>query len=171
MKMRLSIVIVVVAIALTATAVHAGQSIVTCWEDGEVVYYIDQGLQKNVNEQALSDIFLIGGNRMFEANVLDGRPGDPGYGPNWDLNIVHTAPGVTVQDIINAGLASSHFADQGVVFDNVEDILEAERQGLVRIDEPGLVVLCPVVSVKAAHAPGNTLEPDDFMRLMASSSF
>ncbi len=88
-----------------------------------------------------------------------------------NLNVVHTAPGVTVQEIINAGLISYHFTAEGVVFDDAEKILEAEHQGLVRIDRPGLVVLCPVVSESGAEADGQTPQSETFFRLEATSTF
>jgi len=87
------------------------------------------------------------------------------------VNIVHSAPGYTVQSIIDAGLASSRFATEGVLFDDAESILEAERRGLVTIVEPGLVVLCPIFSEAAADAPGHMQASEDFLRLTGSSTF
>jgi hypothetical protein len=44
----------------------------------------------------------------------------------------------------------------------VEDILAAQADGLITIDHPGVVVLCPIVSEQAADAPGNTALSEDF---------
>jgi hypothetical protein len=89
-------------------------------------------------------------------------PGEPGYSPHWNVNVVHTLPGITVQDIIDAGLGSEHFDIEGVLFDDVEDILEAEFLGLVSITRPGVVVHCPIISEKGAEAPGNNELPEIF---------
>ena len=141
------------------------------WYNGEQIYYIDRGVEKKAERQHLSDIFLIGGNRVYQANVVETIPGVPGYSPHWDVAIVHTAEGVTVQDIINAGLASDHFEWDGVLFDNIVDILEAEFEGLVTITEPGVIVLCSIVSVSAADAPGQVQASEDFEILTPGSTF
>jgi hypothetical protein len=141
------------------------------WYNGEQIYYIDQGNEKKAERQHVSDIFVIGGPRIYQANVVETIPGVPGYSPHWDVNIVRSADGVIVQDIIDAGLASDFFESDGVLFDNVEDILEAEAEGLVTIEEPGVIVLCPIVSQKAADAPGNIPASEDFEILTPGSTF
>jgi hypothetical protein len=74
--------------------------------------------------------------------------------------VVHTADGVTLADILASGYASQHYPE--ALFDDVEDILDAQADGLVTIDHPGVVVLCPIVSEQAADAPGNTPLSEDF---------
>lgn len=44
----------------------------------------------------------------------------------------------------------------------MEDILAAQAYGLVTIETPDVVVLCPIISEEGAEAPGNTLLPEDF---------
>lgn len=61
--------------------------------------------------------------------------------------MVHTVEGVTIQDIIDARFASEHFGEEPVLFDDVADILGAEAAGLVTIVTPGVVVMCPIISV------------------------
>jgi len=141
------------------------------WYNGEQIYYIDQGVEKKAERQHVSDIFLIGGNRVYQANVVETIPRVRGYSPHWDVNIVHTADGVVVQDIIDMGLASDLFESDGVLFDNVDDILVAEVLGLVTITEPGVIVNCPIVSVSAADAPGNEQASEDFEMLTPESTF
>jgi hypothetical protein len=51
---------------------------------------------------------------------------------------------------------------QPELFDDVEDILAAQAYGLVTIETPDVVVLCPIISEEGAEAPGNTLLPEDF---------
>jgi hypothetical protein len=48
------------------------------------------------------------------------------------------------------------------VFDDVEDILDAVAAGLVSIDTPGLVVLCPIISEQGADAPGHVQASEEF---------
>ncbi len=165
--------VLVVAISmLIAVAVFAGMPAekgvpnVNGWYEGEEIYYLDLGIEEGVTERGDYDIYAIGGPRVYQANVVEFIPGEPGYSPHWNVHVVHTAEGVTVQDIIDAGYSSDHFDDEGVVFDDVEDILAAEGDGLVTIATPGVVVLCPVVSVKAGK-----LQPEDFETLEPGDTF
>jgi hypothetical protein len=106
-------------------------------------------------------------------------PGEPGYSPHWNVNVVHTADGKTVQDIIDADLASPLFfvpdengENLGTLFDDVADILAAEWLGLVTIERPGVVVLCPIVPEMVADAPGTIeLPEDEFIILEPSDTF
>jgi len=167
---------IIAASVLTAGSVSAGvftaNGVTTNngWYNGEQIYYIDQAVEKKAERQHLSDIFLIGGNRVYQANVVSTIPGVQGYSPHWDVVLVHTADGIVVQDIIDAGLASDLFESDGVLFDNVNDILEAEDLGLVTITEPGVIVNCPIVSVDAADAPGNEQASEDFEPLLTPGS-
>jgi hypothetical protein len=70
-------------------------------------------------------------NRVFQANVAEFIPGEAGYSPHWNINFVHTAPGVTLADILASPYASDHYPE--ALFDDVEDILDAEADGLVEI--------------------------------------
>ena len=161
----------VLAFGLMPFAATAGATSNNGWYNGQQIYYLDQGVEKTAERQHVSDIFLIGGNRVYQANVVETIPGVQGYSPHWDVNIVHTADGVVVQDIIDMGLASDLFESDGVLFDNVDDILEAEAWGLVTITEPGVIVNCPIVSVSAADAPGNDQASEDFMMLPLDMGF
>ena len=157
-------------LALAAPLSHAGGSVPNGWYEGKEIYYIDQGLEK-AGREGKSDIFLIGGNRLYQPNVVETVPGAPGYSPHWDVVVVHTATGITVQDILNSGLASAQFAGGGPLFDDHRNILAAAQRGLVTLTEPGLVVLCPIVSEAASHANGKTPVPEIFEPLTASATF
>ena len=76
------------------------------------------------------------------------------------MNVVQTAEGKTLQDILLSPFASDHYPE--ALFDDVEDIMGAWAAGLIEIDHPGVVVLCPVISEKGAEAPGNTELSEDF---------
>lgn len=134
----------------------AGKLTANGWYEGEEIYYILNGIEEGVTERGENQIYFIGGDRAFQGNVVLFIPGESGYTPHWNVNVVHTVSGVTVQDIIDAGLASEHFDTEGVLFDDVEDILAAESMGLVEIDHLGVVVNCPIISEKGAEAPGHT---------------
>lgn len=160
---------------MIATPALAGVSTANGWYEEEEIYYIDRGVEEGVTELGDNQIYLIGGDRLYQANVVLHIPGEPGYSPHWNVNIVNTAEGVTVQDIVDAGLASSNFIPGGtennVLFDDVEDILNAEEMGLVTIMKPGVVVLCPIISEKGAEAPGNNLKSETFEPLDLGSKF
>ena len=97
---------------------------------------------------------MIGGDRTYQANVAEFIPGEPGYSPHWNVNMVNTAEGVTLADILASPYVSAHYPE--ALFDDVEDILDAEVAGLITIVKPGVVVLCPIISEEGAEAPGNT---------------
>lgn len=129
------------------------------WYEGEEIYYILSGVEEGVTERGDNDLFLIGGDRAYQANVAEFIPGEAGYSPHWNVNVVHTAPGRTLGDILASPWASSHYPE--ALFDDVEDILAAQAAGLVTIVRPGVVVLCPVISEEGAEAPGNTPLTED----------
>lgn len=132
------------------------------WYEGEEIYYILRGVEEGVTQLGENDLYLIGDDRAYQANVAEFIPGEPGYTPHWNVNKVHTAPGVTLADILSSPFVSEHYGDEPVLFDDVEDIRDAEAAGLVTIETPGVVVLCPIVSEEAAEAPGNTELSEDF---------
>jgi hypothetical protein len=137
-----------------------GATVANGWYEEEEIYYIDGGEEVGVSERGDNQIYLIGGNRKYQAQVVLFIPGEPGYSPHWNVNVVHTAPGVTLADILASPYASSHYPE--ALFDDVEDILDAQDAGMVTIEQPGVVVLCPIVPEKAADAPGNTELSEDF---------
>lgn len=130
------------------------------WYEGEEIYYILGGVEEGVTQLGENDLYLIGGNRAYQANVAEFIPGEAGYTPHWNINVVHTAPGKTLDDILASPYASAHYPE--ALFDDVEDILAAETAGLIIIDHPGVVVLCPVISEEGADAPGNTQLSEEF---------
>lgn len=130
------------------------------WYEGEEIYYILQGVEEGVTERGENDLYLIGGDRAYQANVTEFIPGEAGYSPHWNVNVVHTAPGATLDDILASPYASAHYPE--ALFDDAEDVLGAAAAGLVTIVRPGVVVNCPIVSEQAAEAPGNHELPETF---------
>lgn len=171
--MRFRITLTLLAIGLViATSAQTGVITVNGWYEGEEIYYIDQGVEEGVTERGANQIYVIGSvPRQYQAQVVLFIPGEPGYSPHWNVNLVHTAEGVKIQAIIEAGYASARFEAEGVVFDDAEDILAAQAAGLVTIFKPGLVVNCPIISKEAAEAPGNNEAPENFTILTANDTF
>jgi hypothetical protein len=164
MKRRILLGLLVVIVALLAvipaSAQGGGALTANGWYEGDEIYYLLLGVEDGVTQRGENDLYLIGDDRAYQANVAEFIPGEAGYTPHWNVNKVHTAEGVTLDDILASGYASSHYPE--ALFDDVEDILAAQADGLVTIDHPGVVVLCPIVSEKAADAPGNTALSEDF---------
>jgi hypothetical protein len=160
---RITVMVLVLALGLLVVAnASAGVTTANGWYEGEEIYYIDHGVEEGVTERGENDIYLIGGNRVLQAQVVEFVPGEPGYSPHWNVNLVNTTPGVTVADIVASPYVSEHYPE--ALFDDVQDILDAEAAGLVTIFKPGVVVLCPVISEKGAEAPGNTELSENFPR-------
>jgi len=158
-KATMFIMIAVLGLAVFAN-VSAGVTTANGWYEGEEIYYIDQGIEEGVTERGENDIYLIGGNRLYQAQVVEFIPGEAGYSPHWNVNVVHTAPGKTLADILASPYASDLYPV--ALFDDVADILGAAEAGLVTIDTPGVVVLCPVISEEGAEAAGNVPLPETF---------
>lgn len=147
---------------LSARPEFAGALTANGWYEGEEIYYIDHGREEGVTERGENDIYLIGDNRKYQANVVEFIPGEAGYSPHWNVYLVHSAEGVTVQDILDSGYASPLFESEGVLFDDVEDLRAALQAGLVTFIRPGVVVLCPIISEEGAEAPGNREASEEF---------
>lgn len=165
MRNRVTVIITsLVAVMLLAAPALAGMgrgaTTANGWYEGEEIYYILHGVEEGVTQRGGNDLYLIGGDRMYQANVAEFIPGEAGYTPHWNVNVVHTAEGMTLDDILASPYVSSHYPE--ALFDDVEDILAAEAAGLVKIDTPGVVVLCPIIPEVAAEAPGNTELPETF---------
>lgn len=163
MKSKLVVLLVVLmlaAMAVIPASADGGATTANGWYEGEEIYYIDQGIEEGVTERGENDIYLIGGDRKYQAQVVEFIPGESGYSPHWNANLVNTAEGVTVADIVASPFVSEHYPE--ALFDDVEDILGAEEAGLVTITDLGVVVLCPVISEQGAEAPGNTQLSEDF---------
>lgn len=152
-KTRIIVLVLFVSLIM-AGQVFAGAFTSNGWYEEEEIYYILNGVEEGVTERGENDLYLIGGDRMYQANVAEFIPGEPGYTPHWNVNIVHTAPGKTLNDILSSAYVSAHYPE--ALFDDVEDILNAEYSGLVTIEHPGVVVNCPIISEEGAEAPGNT---------------
>lgn len=156
------VMLLLVALAVFAAPAAAGVTTANGWYEGEEIYYLLLGVEEGVTERADNDLYIIGGDRAYQANVAEFIPGEAGYTPHWNVNVVHTAPGKTLNDILASPYVSEHYESEGVLLDDARDILAAEDAGLITIEQPGVVVLCPIVSEEAAEAPGNNALSEDF---------
>jgi len=152
-KYSLSIACGLMLSAMLSTMALAGATTANGWYEGEEIYYILGGVE-NVSSRGANQLYIIGGDRAYQANVALHIPGEPGYTPHWNVNVVHTANGVTIDDILASPYVSEHYPE--ALFDDAVDILMAEADGLVTLERPGVVVLCPVISEGGADAAGNT---------------
>lgn len=130
------------------------------WYEEDEIYYVLHGIEEGVTQRGRNDLYLIGGDRRYQANVAEFIPGEAGYTPHWNVNMVNTAMGMTLDDILASPYVSAHYPE--ALFDDVADILAAEAAGLVTITKPGVVVLCPIISEEGAEAPGNTELSEEF---------
>ena len=157
--MFMMLVLALGLIVMSGTA-SAGVTTANGWYEGEEIYYILGGVEEGVTERGENDLYLIGGDRAYQANVAEFIPGEAGYSPHWNVNVVHTAEGITLADILASPFVSEHYPE--ALFDDVEDILDARDAGLVTTEKPGVVVLCPIISEKGAEAPGNNELSEEF---------
>jgi hypothetical protein len=157
-KIVMLLLVLIFVLAVTATA-SAGATTANGWYEGEEIYYILSGEEVGVTQRGENDLYVIGGDRAYQANVAEFIPGEAGYTPHWNVNVVHTAEGVILDDILASPYVSAHYPE--ALFDDAEDIVDAEAAGLVTLEHPGLVVLCPIISEQGAEAPGNVELPED----------
>ena len=151
---------IIVASVVAAGSVSAGVFTANGWYEEEEVYYVLSGVEEGITERGENDLYLIGGDRKYQANVAEFIPGERGYTPHWNVNMVNTAEGVVLNDILASPYVSAHYPE--ALFDDVEDILDAEAAGLITISRPGVVVLCPIIPEEGAEAPGNIELSEEF---------
>ena len=157
-KSTIALIAVCISLVFGGSA-YAGVLTANGWYEGDEIYYILSG-EESFTERGDNQLYVIGGDRLYQANVALFIPGEPGYSPHWNVNVVHTASGVTLSDILTSPFVSEHYPE--ALFDDAEDILAAQQAGLVTLERPGLVVLCPIISEKGAEAPGNIELSEDF---------
>jgi hypothetical protein len=158
-KMFLLLLVAVLSLVFVLP-VSAGATTANGWYEGEEIYYLLGGVEEGVTARGQNDLYIIGGDRKYQANVAEFIPGEAGYTPHWNVNLVSTAPGMTLADILASPFVSAHYPE--ALFDDVGDILAAQEAGLIVIDKLGVVVLCPIISEEGAEAPGNDLLSEDF---------
>ena len=142
-----------------AGQVFAGVITANGWYEEEEIYYILGGEEIRFTELGDNQLYVIGGDRTYQANIALFIPGERGYSPHWNVNVVHTASGKTLDNILASPYVSAHYPE--ALFDDAADIMAAMAAGLVTIEQPGVVVLCPIIPETGAEAPGNMELPED----------
>ena len=72
MLRKLTVLTMVLALGLVAVgSVSAGATTANGWYEGEEIYYILGGFEEAIPEQAYNQLYLIGGDRAFQANVAE----------------------------------------------------------------------------------------------------
>jgi hypothetical protein len=59
---------------LTASGNGGGATTANGWYEGEEIYYIDNGPEEGVTSRGQNDIYLIGGDRKYQAQVVEFIP-------------------------------------------------------------------------------------------------
>ena len=154
----------IAVIGFCVNLIFAGQAlagVITSngWYEEEEIYYILGGEEIRFTELGDNQLYVIGGDRTYQANIALFIPGERGYSPHWNVNVVHTASGKTLDNILASPYVSAHYPE--ALFDDAADIMAAMAAGLVTIEQPGVVVLCPIIPETGAEAPGNMELPED----------
>ena len=68
-------VLAVIVGLMIAVPTFAGVMTANGWYEEEEIYYIDQGIESGVTERGENQIYLIGGNRVYQAQVVRFIPG------------------------------------------------------------------------------------------------
>jgi len=135
------------ALGITATGTAAaGATTANGWYEKKEIYYILNGVAEGVTERGETDIDLAGGDRKYQADVVEFVPGEPRYSPYWNVHVVHTADGTTLDAILDSSYDSNHYPE--ALFDDVEEGLTTRDAGLVTLERPGIVVHCPIIPSK-----------------------
>jgi hypothetical protein len=128
--------------------------LVNCWYKGQVAYYIqteasDQAVARQqgvhfvarladaIAADAVDDIYAV--TNFEQGNVIPSAPipagpdnADPEYTPLWRVSTVTWKPGTTPHTLTSE-----------------EEVLAAEAEGMVTIEQTNIVVNCPVIFTHA----------------------
>jgi hypothetical protein len=95
---------------------------------GQMVAYLDLGPVKLKQGNTVAPIFAFTNGTADQRNVIDVVPGDDGYTPLWEVNMVTWAVGVAPRTLRSAS-----------------EVQAAIAAGEATVAQPGIVVNCPVV--------------------------
>ena len=154
METRYSLLILAVGITLAAASIalvvgdqvaaeepQANLPLFTGFYDGQEVQYIVTEITDpdsesliytpallGLPEDAVADLYQVTNGHDDQKAVFDSIPGDEDYSPLWEVNLVTWEEGVTPS-----------------VLRSVEEILMAERQGRLVIEETSTIINCPII--------------------------
>jgi hypothetical protein len=114
--------------AMADTIRHFPQQATEGFYRGHVIEYLDFGPVKLRAGNRVADIWSVTNGVEGQYNIVDVVPGQKGYTPLWDVNLVTWKAGVTPRKLTSAAA-----------------VRKALSAGQVTIKEPGIVVNCPVI--------------------------
>jgi hypothetical protein len=133
-KKALLLVGVVAALGLLATPAlgdtirHFPQKATEGFYRGQTIEYLDFGPVKLRPGNKLADLWSVTNGVDEQYNIIDVVPGQKGYTPLWDVNLVTWKDGATPRKLTSAAA-----------------VRKALRAGEVTVKAAGVVVNCPVI--------------------------
>ena len=119
----------VAAAPATADAIqHFPQKATEGFYRGQTIEYLDFGPVKLKPGNKLADLWSVTNGVEDQYNIIDMVPGQKGYTPLWDVNLVTWKSGVTPRKLTSAAA-----------------VRKALKAGEVTVKEAGMVVNCPVI--------------------------
>ncbi len=119
----------VVAAPATADSIHHfPQQATEGFYRGQTIEYLDFGPVKLKPGNKLADLWSVTNGVDGQYNIIDVVPGQKGYSPLWDINLVTWKSGVTPRKLTSAAA-----------------VRKALAAGQVTMKAAGLVVNCPVI--------------------------
>jgi hypothetical protein len=118
----------VAAPAMADTIRHFPQKATEGFYRGQTIEYLDFGPVKLKPGNKLADLWSVTNGGEDQYNIIDVVPGQKGYTPLWDVNLVTWKSGVTPRKLTSAAA-----------------VRKALRAGEVTVKEARIVVNCPVI--------------------------
>jgi hypothetical protein len=119
---------VVAAPANADTIRHFPQQATEGFYRGQVIEYLDFGPIKLQPGNKVAPIWAVTNGVEGQYNVIDVVPGQKGYTPLWEVNLVTWKDGVTPRKLTSAAA-----------------VRRAVSAGDVTVSKPGMVVNCPLI--------------------------
>jgi hypothetical protein len=118
----------VAAPAMADTIRHFSQKASEGFYRGQTIEYLDFGPVKLKPGNKIADIWSVTNGVEGQYNIIDVVPGQKGYTPLWDVNLVTWKAGTTPRKLTSAAA-----------------VRKAVAAGEATVKEPGIVVNCPVL--------------------------
>jgi hypothetical protein len=134
MKKALLVLVVAGAVGLVAgpatadTIRHFPQNATEGFYRGNTIEYLDFGPLKVKPGNKVADLWSVTNGVEGQYNIIDVVPGQKGYTPLWDVNLVTWKDGITTRKLTSAAA-----------------VRKALSAGQVTVKEAGMVVNCPVI--------------------------
>ena len=107
---------------------HFPQNATEGFYRGQTVEYLDFGPIKLKAGNKVAPIWSVTNGPEDQYNIIDVVPGQKGYTPLWDVNLVTWKSGATIRKLTSAAA-----------------VRKALAMGEVSVKDPGIIVNCPVI--------------------------